>query len=141
MAVEFDLESSLLEPVQRHLYSNGVRKMQSELQFYDYRLDIYGYSPSRDATYAVELKLKKWRRAFEQALIYQLCADFVSLALPMSATTVVDIELLEHHGIGLIGVQSERRCIRLLAPKQSKSVRTNYKTFYVDLIQGAVVCR
>ena len=140
MGTEFEKESSLLEPVRRHLYRKGVRHLESELQFFDYRLDVYGYSKACDSTFAVELKLKRWRRAFEQALIYQLCADFVSLALPATGASLVDADLLRKHGIGLISVQSARRCIRLIEPAQSRAIRPGYRRFYVDLVQGRQVC-
>ena len=136
MAVSFSLESSLLEPVRRHLYSNGVRKLSNEVQFYDYRLDVYGYSSKTDATYAVELKLRKWQRALEQALIYQLCADYVLLALPATNIASVDVSLLKKYGIGLIAVQSEKRCVRVLEPRQSPAIYSTYKDFYVKLVQG-----
>jgi hypothetical protein len=141
MGEKFLLESALVQPVRRHLYSSGVRKLQNEMQFYDYRLDIYGYSKRVNATYAVELKLKRWKRAFEQALIYQLCADFVYIALPSAGASLVDLPLLEAHGIGLIAVQTERRCVKVLASKQSDSVSEEYRKFYIDLVQGSMECQ
>ncbi|GAG43766.1 unnamed protein product, partial [marine sediment metagenome] len=50
--------------------------------FYEYRIDLFAFSQKLDVTIAVELKLHRWRRALEQSLLYQLCADFVFIALP-----------------------------------------------------------
>ena len=136
MGTVFERESELLAPVTRHLRRAGVRYLTDEMQFFDYRLDLFGYSSRTDSTHAVELKLYKWRRALEQAAIYQMCADYVSIALPLDKVTSVDLELLGVAGVGLIGVQSEKRCFRVLPPQRSKRVRPNYRRFYIDLLRG-----
>ena len=72
----------MLEPVSSYIRRKGFRKLVPEMQFYDFRMDIYGYSKSLDMTVAVELKLGNWHKAFEQTLIYMLCADIVYIAVP-----------------------------------------------------------
>lgn len=138
MTIKFSLESELLGPVRRHLLASGMHDIQEELPFYDYRLDVYGYSRIKNVTCAVELKLTKWRRALEQAIIYQLCADYVCIALPVSSCSLVKMDLLRQHGIGLIAVHSQRRCVNLLMPLQSKVVVPSYKAFYIDLMNGRI---
>lgn len=98
-------------------------------------MDLYGYATKLNTTTAVELKLTKWTRAFQQALVYQLCADFVYLALPIAAAQRVDVPLLERHGIGLIGVCNGPRCITLVRAQQSLMVMPNYRDFYVSLMR------
>ena len=39
-------------------------------------MDLYGYAALKGATTAVELKLSRWTRAFEQALIYLPATTF-----------------------------------------------------------------
>lgn len=99
-------------------------------------MDLYGYCAGSHMTIAVELKLSRWNRAFEQALVYQLCADHVYLALPFTSAMRVEIPLLERNGLGLIGVRPGPRCIMLLQAQQSTVLLPSYREFYVELMQG-----
>lgn len=127
-------EAALLEPVSGSLRRRGYRLQSEEVQFYDYSMDLYAYSPKSRATTAVELKLTRWKRAFEQALIYQLCADFVYLALPSSAASNVEVSLLARHGLGLISVRPGH-CRVIVQPRQSAVVMSSYRQFYVKLVR------
>ncbi len=131
----FRRESALLEPVRGSLRRRGYRQQRPEVQFFEYSMDLYAYAPAKKTTTAVELKLHRWMRAFQQALVYQLCADFVYLALPMHAAERVDRPLLAQHGLGMIGVHPEARCVLLLEPRQSTVVIPNYRDFYIRLMQ------
>lgn len=128
-------ESALLDPVRGSLRRRGYRRQLPEVQFFEYSMDLYGYAATKNTTTAVELKLSRWTRAFEQALIYQLCADFVYLALPMRAAERVERPLLEQQGLGLIGVHPGPRCVVLLEARQSTVVMPSYRDFYVRLMQ------
>jgi hypothetical protein len=137
----FPTESSLLDPVRGAMRRKGYRRQQPEMQFFDYRIDLYGYAPSICSTVAVELKLKKWMRAFEQALIYQLCADYVYIALPAPSMRLIDSKLLCEHGIGLISVQPGPRCQTILPASPSSVVEPDYRNYYVDLLKEGARCR
>jgi len=128
-------ESALLNPVSGSLRRRGYRRQRPEVQFFEYSMDLYGYAATKNTTTAVELKLARWTRAFEQALIYQLCADHVYLALPMRAAERVEQPLLERHGLGLIGVHPGPRCVVVLEPQQSTVVMPSYREFYIRLMQ------
>ncbi len=131
----FRKESALLDPVRGSLRRHGYHRQRPEVQFFEYSMDLYAYAPTKKTTTAVELKLRRWMRGFQQALIYQLCADFVYLALPMCAAERVDRPLLAKHGLGLIGIHPEPRCIVLLKARQSTVVMPSYRDFYVRLMQ------
>jgi hypothetical protein len=118
------------------LRRRGFRRQEHEMQFFEYSIDLYGYAAPTQMTVAVELKLSRWKRAFEQALVYQLCADHVYLALPWSAARRVEIPLLEQHGLGLIGVQPGPRCVVLCPAQQSTVVMSDYRDFYVELMEA-----
>ncbi len=133
----FPNEAALLAPVQRSLRRRGFGRQQDELQFFEYSIDLYGYARPMQTTVAVELKLSRWTRAFEQGLVYQLCADQVYLALPWRAARRVEIPLLEQHGLGLIGVQPGRRCVVLCPAQQSTVVVADYRDFYIELLEAA----
>ena len=131
----FRKESALLEPVRGNLRRRGYRRQRAEVQFFEYSMDLYAYAATKNTTTAVELKLDRWMRGFEQALIYQLCADFAYLALPMRAAERVERPLLARHGLGLIGVHPGARCVVLLEAQQSTVILPSYRDFYVRLMQ------
>ena len=123
-------------PVEASLRRRGFQRQVQEVQFFEYRIDLYGYAVPTQTTVAVELKLSRWTRAFEQALVYQLCADHVYLALPWPAAKKVEIPLLEQYGLGLLAVQPDPRCIVLCPAQQSTVIMSEYRDFYVDLLEG-----
>jgi hypothetical protein len=96
-------------------------------------MDLYGFSRKLGLTVAIELKLFKWQRAIKQALLYQLCADLVYVAVPQETVPRVDLGQLEAIGIGLISV-SAARCREILSPVASPLVRPHYREFYLDYL-------
>jgi hypothetical protein len=131
----FHRESALLLPVQGSFRQLGYGHTRPEVQFYEYRIDLYGYSLSQSSTFAVELKLDNWKRAIQQAVIYQLCADFCYLALPMKSASRVDLQVLRRYRLGLIGVVSAACCTTILQPRQSRVVLPQYRNHYMQLMQ------
>lgn len=129
----FMLESELVEPVCRYLNSRHFNPSLSEVPFYEYRMDIYGYSRTEDLTVAVELKLNKWSRAISQALIYQLCSDLVYIAMPIKVISRINTEMLQQYGIGLIAVEPER-CKEIIPARKSSVLRQHYRSSYISLL-------
>lgn len=132
----YSQEAALLEPVSGYIRRKSFRCQEYELGFYEYRIDLYGFSPVRNETIAVELKLRDWRRAIEQAIVYQLCADYVSVALPARFATGLDSDLLQDEGIGLIKVYDSGVCRQAVAPKRSPCVREAYRDEYIRILRG-----
>ena len=64
-------ESSLEGPVIRHLQQLSFHTLLREAPFYDHRIDLLAFSAAEGTSVGIELKLSKWRRALEQALVYQ----------------------------------------------------------------------
>jgi hypothetical protein len=128
------LEEGLLEPIVRHLHRRRFRSLLTEVPFYDYRIDVFAFSARDDVTVAVELKLKKWRRAFEQALVYQLCADLCFVAMPNLAAQSVEQEMLAEMGIGLISVSNAGRCRMVLPAIPSSVIRPHYRSELLDML-------
>lgn len=127
-------ESELLEPVRSFVRQRGYCEQFTELPFYEHRIDLYGYSSETETTLAVELKLRNWRRALKQAILYQLCADVVFLALPQDANSRIEQELLVEHGIGLILVDPLGDCIEVVKASKSKVLLKHYKKEYISLL-------
>ncbi|MGD0265298.1 MAG: hypothetical protein ABSD47_10185 [Candidatus Methylomirabilota bacterium] len=132
--IPFRWEGDLAAPVGRFLRNRAFRLQSSEVPFYEYRMDMYGYSERADLTVAVELKLRKWSRAVEQALLYQLCSDLVYIAMPREHVGRVDLEVFAKHGVGLIAVE-ERRCREVVRAVPSQVVRRHYRLQYLAMLQ------
>jgi hypothetical protein len=131
----FRYEKELEMPVSRFLRNREFRLQELEVPFYEYRMDMYGYSESADTTVAVELKLSKWTRAIEQALLYQLCSDLVYIAMPKRQAETVDVAMLKLHGLGLISVGSAR-CTEIVPAVPSRIVRRHYREACLAILEG-----
>lgn len=127
-------ESELINPVFNFFKSEGYMNLASELQFYDYNIDIYGYSKETNKTVSIELKISNWRRAFEQSLVYQLCSDYTIIALPEKVIKRVELDLLNKEGIGLLSVRNDNSCDVILEPVLSKVLNEGYKRINVSLL-------
>ena len=125
----------MYDPVSRYAHRRSFRWQCPEMQFYEYSIDLYGFSRIQDLTIAVELKLLRWKRAFEQALLYQLCADLVYIAVPVTTVRRVEIPLLAEHGIGLIAVDANDRCRQVLEATRSEVLRRSYRTDFIEFIR------
>lgn len=128
------IEAELTKPVARYFSRKGYRWQATELQFFEYNIDIYAFSRICDLTISVELKIKNWRRAFEQALIYQLCSDLVLIALPKETVHRVDHDLLKPEGIGLLYVGLNNRCQVIVEPRPSCVLSDTYKSRNIDFL-------
>ena len=77
----FYLELELIKPVSDYFKNQGYL-VKHEVRIGFCRADLVGFKD--DKVVAVELKLKDWKKAIVQAKNYQLGADFVFLAVPLS---------------------------------------------------------
>jgi hypothetical protein len=137
--ISFSNERDLLLPIARYAYRKTFRFQDAEVGFYEHAIDFYGYSPSLGLTVAVELKLRRWKRAFEQAMLYQLCSDLVFIAMPVHSIGPVDLQRLTDHGIGLISVENGGRCRRILSAHCSSVLRPHYRSQHIELLQAGAL--
>jgi len=131
-------ESSLLRPVAGYIKRKGFRFQAEELPFYERSVDIYGFSKITNKTIAIELKLHKWKKAIEQAILYQLCADKSYIAMPKKYIGRVNLDLLTKYGVGLISVSDTGRCRRIVEAEQSSVLRLGYKNSYIEYLQRQI---
>lgn len=132
----FDREAAMFDPIASYVRRKSFRWQERELQFYEHRIDLFAFSRVLALTIAIEMKLTRWRRAVEQAILYQLCADRVFVAMPESRIDRVDTSLLCRFGLGLLAVKPSGHCREVLVPKQSLVMRPHYRDTYIDLLQG-----
>jgi hypothetical protein len=135
IVTKFSRESQLLQPVANFATRKGFHLQTAELPFYEYRIDLYGFSQNENATIAIELKLSDWRRALEQAMLYQLCSDFVYIALPERSARRVDLAELRKNGIGLLAVFNSGSCSCLLAAAEHDEVRHFYRNTQIEYLK------
>ncbi len=84
-------------------------------------IDLVAYNPVDDGVIAIEAKLSGWRRAFQQAMTYRICADDVYIAIPAGISHRVDMELLKRYGIGLIIASDDHVYTRFEAERTKNS--------------------
>lgn len=136
--IDLTKESSLLDPIAGYIRRKGFRFQIQELPFYQRSVDIYGFSKITNKTIAIELKLHKWKKAIEQAILYQLCADEAYIAMPKKFIGRVNLDLLTKYGIGLISVSETGRCQKMVEAKQSSVLRIGYKNNHIDYLQRQI---
>jgi hypothetical protein len=94
--------------------------LRPELRFFDRGIDLYALAHQPEHSYAVELKVVDWQKALRQAAIYQLCADYCYVAMPIERISGVNLENFRHAGVGLLGVHLRTNCVtEVLAPQAS----------------------
>ena len=137
IGIKFCKESQLLKPVAKFAQREGFCLQKHELPFYEYRIDLYGFCAHENSTIAVELKLTNWRRALEQAMLYQLCSDYVYIAMPERSVGRVDRAELMSEGIGLISVLESGDCSCLLRATEHTEVRQFYRSTQIEFLKEA----
>jgi len=70
------------------------------------RIDLLCVSRESKDIVAIEVKVKNWKKAFQQAVIYRLCADEVYVALWHKYAHRANLDLFESCGIGLLKVNN-----------------------------------
>jgi hypothetical protein len=120
-------ECDLTDNVKRFFKNRGFRFQKNELQFFEYNIDVYCYNRRQEKTIAVELKVHNWKRAIQQGTIYQLCSDYVYIAMPEETIKRIDRKKLETKGIGLICIYKNGRCVEILEPQISPELNHNYR--------------
>ena len=124
-------ENKLKGPVLHFLKGMGCDKLKTEIILIDRGIDVFGLRTGRKPlSYAVELKLQNWQKAIRQAAIYQLCADYSFVAMPIDKASSLDLELFNASGVGLLAVNPDSQRVKVLsAAKRSVVKHSIYSTF------------
>lgn len=97
-------ERSLCTQLEEYLVSNGFQTFR-EVPLLSRRIDLLGVNDSEIV--AVELKVRDWRRALQQALSNRLCADRVYIALLNKYVHRVDVMWFRRFGVGVFAVDRD----------------------------------
>jgi hypothetical protein len=96
-------ETKIVERLIGYCYDNNLR-YRTEVPFFLNKIDLVSINPKNGDVIAVEAKVSNWNRAVQQATSYSLCANKVYLALWHEYAHRVDVDVLNHYGIGLMSV-------------------------------------
>lgn len=101
--VTFRLEAELLDPVSRWLEEAGF-EVRTEVPILARRADVLGVRP--DGLAAIEMKMRDWSGALQQAIAYQVAADWAWVAMPLAAASSAYRARwrFEAEGVGLLAV-------------------------------------
>ena len=91
-----------------------------EVPLFENRIDLVVHDRRFSKIIAVEVKVDKWFRALQQAVLYRICADRVYVALSEVFVHRVDLRLMEKYGVGLLSVNGSLN--EILPPDPSKYV-------------------
>ncbi len=108
--MSFTAEAQLREPVVEWLETSGY-KVEPEVPILRRIADLVGLRD--DGLVAVELKLRDWRQALQQAIAYQIAADRTWVAMPLAAAATAYRQRwrFEAEGVGLLAVD-DHGCVR-----------------------------
>ncbi len=94
-------EADMVNMVKLFFEKQGFRVI-TEVPMLSKKIDIVCLDPSTQQIIAIEAKLQKWKRGFQQALTYRISSDLVYLAIHRNFSHRVDNELLQEMSVGLI---------------------------------------
>lgn len=94
-------EREMYKPLESFFHQMGFQTFR-EVPLLTRKIDCVGIN--HDSIVAVELKVKNWQRALQQALSYRLCADKVYVAVARQFVHRVNCSMCEGFGIGILGV-------------------------------------
>ena len=112
-------EEQLRRMFLRHLKKGGY-KYETEVRFLERKIDVIG--KKRKKTIAFELKVKNWRKAFQQAFSTKLCADFSYMVLFDEYFHNVNMEMFRQEELGVILIDEKGKMVKILEPKRSKLI-------------------
>ena len=95
-------------------------KFETEVQFLERKIDVVG--KKRKKTMAFELKVKNWKKAFQQTYSTKLCTDFSYMVLFEKYFHNVNINMFKEEELGVILIDKDGKMMKILEPKRSKLI-------------------
>jgi len=129
-------EDELRLPVQK-LFPPEQYFCKSEVPFGVKRIDMVFRQRNNDQEIvAVELKLRKWRKAVWQATANRQIATYSYVALPSQSAAAIDKHLMVSLGLGLIVTDSADVARIVLPAKRSRYVNSRIAIEISNLLAG-----
>lgn len=96
-----------------------------EIRHYEKSIDLIAMEIDCDKLFSVEVKVKNWQKAFQQAVVNLAVAEESYVAMYSGYIHRVDLDRLRECGIGLISVGSAWGEVQFIEPaKSSRFVNT-----------------
>ena len=101
-------EVDLISPLVQTYLEKGF-KSYAEIRLSSRWIDIFMINEKTQETIAIELKLTQWKKAFKQAKVYQMAADYVYVGMPEEYIhrALDNKELFQEIGIGLLSINGK----------------------------------
>lgn len=119
------LEIDLFPPVE-HYYQTGGYRVKREVPMKNKVIDIV--CQDDEEIIAIEVKVRNWKKALKQAIIYQLCANKTYVALYHKYSRCIKKQLFLRYGVGLIEIDGSI----IIKIESQKNVALN--PFYINII-------
>jgi hypothetical protein len=113
-------ESKLVSETEEYFKDMKLKTVR-EVPLFENRIDIVVHDKHLSSIIAVEVKVDKWYRALQQAVLYRICADSVYVALSEEFVRRVDVPLMEKYGVGLLSVNGSIK--EIIHPNPAKYVQ------------------
>jgi hypothetical protein len=113
-------ESRLVSETEEY-FKDMKLKTAREVPLFENRIDLVVHNTDLSNIIAVEVKVDKWYRALQQAVLYRICADNVYVALSEEFVHRVSFPLMEKYGIGLLAVNGSLS--EIIRPDPTKYVQ------------------
>jgi len=101
-------EADLISPLVKTFIEKGYRAF-AEVRLSSRWIDVYLFNEETKDTIAVELKLTKWKKAYQQAKVYQMVADYVYIGMPEEFVhrAIDNKEYFCELGIGVLSINGK----------------------------------
>lgn len=109
-------EIDVLNQVNKYLREKGFL-YKNEVKFLERKIDIVGVKNKR--VIAIEVKIKNWKKALQQAITCKLCSHYVYVAF-WQRYLPKNLSIFENYGIGIMSVNGFVEIIN--KPKKSEIV-------------------
>lgn len=143
-------EQELFLPIKR-LFPAKHYLVRREIPFNAKIIDVLLMDMKTHRLIAIEMKIRRWKKALRQAAVYQLVTSQVYIALWYRHINEVNKELIGKYGIGIIEVKKNGpktlKAKIILSPKQlkllnrqyAKQLRTYFKTENMKSGENSIV--
>jgi len=127
------LEKNLRKPV-RQFFESKNYTVFDEVKLFQRGIDII--AKRRSTIIAVELKMRNWRRAVQQACLDLRVSDYAFIALPETIWSRIDWRIYYeayNHGLGLLSVDGEAS--QIMRPDRSKRIQPSLRRNFLKKLR------
>jgi len=128
------MEEELRKPVHEFFEKKNYHVFD-EVKLFSRKIDVV--AKRRSETIAVELKLRDWRKAIQQAYLDLRVSDYSIVALPETMWGRINREIYceaYYYGIGLLSVDGVAR--QIMRPERSRRIQHNLRRNFLKTLSG-----